>query len=75
MARAFFARPIALAGLYVLLAMVIAAIFTPSLAPYVPYAIHPMIRLTPPDAAHWFGTDRYGRDTLSRAIYWRAWRC
>ena len=65
----FFARPIALAGLCVLLAMVIAAIFAPSLAPYDPYAIHPMIRLMPPDAAHWFGTDQYGRDTLSRAIY------
>ncbi len=47
----------------------IAAIFAPSLAPYDPYAIHPMIRLMPPDAAHWFGTDQYGRDTLSRAIY------
>ncbi len=65
----FFARPIALAGLCVLLAMVIAAIFAPSLAPYDPYAIHPMIRLTPPDGAHWFGTDQYGRDTLSRVIY------
>jgi peptide/nickel transport system permease protein len=63
------ARPIAMAGLAVLLAMVLAAIFAPFLAPYDPYALDPLIRLTPPDALHWFGTDQFGRDTLSRAIY------
>jgi peptide/nickel transport system permease protein len=65
----FMARPIAMAGLGVLLAMILAAIFAPFLAPYDPYALDPMIRLTPPDALHWFGTDQFGRDTLSRAIY------
>jgi len=65
----FMARPIAMVGLGVLLAMVLAAIFAPFLAPYDPYALDPLIRLTPPDALHWFGTDQYGRDTLSRAIY------
>jgi peptide/nickel transport system permease protein len=65
----FVARPIALAGLCVLMAMVLAAIFAPWLAPHDPYAIDPIVRLTPPNAAHWFGTDQFGRDTLSRAIY------
>ncbi len=65
----FVARPIALVGLGVLVAMVLAAILAPLLAPYDPYAIDPINRLMPPDAAHWFGTDQYGRDTLSRAIY------
>ena len=65
----FMARPIALVGLGVLVAMVLAAIFAPWLAPYDPYALDPLIRLTPPDGTHWFGTDQYGRDTLSRAIY------
>ncbi|MBS0536036.1 MAG: ABC transporter permease [Proteobacteria bacterium] len=65
----FVARPIALIGLCVLLAMVIAAAFAPWLAPYNPYAIDPISRLMPPDAVHWFGTDQFGRDTLSRAIY------
>jgi peptide/nickel transport system permease protein len=65
----FMARPIAMAGLGVLLAMILAAIFAPFLAPYDPYALDPLIRLTPPDALHWFGTDQFGRDTLSRAIY------
>jgi len=65
----FMARPIAMVGLGVLLAMVLAAIFAPFLAPYDPYALDPVIRLMPPDAVHWFGTDQYGRDTLSRSIY------
>ncbi|MGJ4931795.1 ABC transporter permease [Bradyrhizobium sp. HKCCYLS2038] len=65
----FVARPIALAGLGVLLAVALAAITAPWLAPHDPYAIDPIARLTPPNAAHWFGTDQFGRDTLSRAIY------
>lgn len=66
--KPFVARPIALAGLGILLATVLAAAFAPWLAPYDPYAIDPLIRLTPPNAAHWFGTDQFGRDTLSRVI-------
>jgi len=66
--KPFIARPIALAGLAVLLATVLAAAFAPWLSPYDPYAIDPMIRLTPPNAIHWFGTDQFGRDTLSRTI-------
>jgi peptide/nickel transport system permease protein len=49
--------------------MILAAIFAAVLAPYDPLAIDPIIRLTPPNAAHWFGTDQFGRDTLSRVIY------
>lgn len=67
--KPFIARPIALAGLGILLATVVAAIFAPWLSPYDPSAIDPMIRLTPPNVIHWFGTDQFGRDTLSRAIH------
>jgi len=67
--RPFIARPIALAGLAVLLATVLAAAFAPWLAPFDPYAIDPAIRLTPPNAVHLFGTDQFGRDTLSRVIH------
>lgn len=67
--KPFIARPIALAGLGVLLATVLAATFAPWLSPYDPYAIDPLIRLTPPNVTHWFGTDQFGRDTLSRTIY------
>lgn len=65
----FIARPVALIGVCVLVAMVIAAVLAPWLAPYDPYAIDPISRLMPPDAVHWFGTDQFGRDTLSRTIY------
>src|SRR5947209_3830305 len=65
----FMARPITMVGLGVLVAIVVAAILAPLLAPYDPYALDPLIRLTPPDGTHWFGTDQYGRDTLSRCIY------
>ena len=65
----FAARPIALAGLCIIFAVVLAAMLAPLLSPYDPYAIDPVIRLSPPDATHWFGTDQLGRDTLSRTIY------
>ena len=64
----FVARPIALAGLCVLIAMVFAAVFAPLLAPYSPYTIDPVSRLMPPDAVHWFGTGQFGRGTLSRGL-------
>jgi peptide/nickel transport system permease protein len=65
----FLARPVALAGLAVLFAMVLAAIFAAVLSPYDPQAIDPIIRLSPPSAVHWFGTDQFGRDTFSRVVY------
>lgn len=65
----FAARPIALVGLTLLLVVLLAAIFAPWLAPFDPQDMDPMIRLSPPDAVHWFGTDQFGRDTLSRVIH------
>ena len=65
----FLARPVALAGLAFLFVVILAAVFAAVLAPYDPQAIDPIIRLSPPGAVHWFGTDQFGRDTLSRVIY------
>lgn len=65
----FAARPIALVGLVLLLGVVFAAIFASWIAPYDPQAMDSIIRLSPPNAAHWFGTDQFGRDTLTRVIY------
>jgi peptide/nickel transport system permease protein len=48
---------------------VIFAIFAPWIAPQDPAYINLPIRLMPPSAAHWFGTDELGRDILSRIIY------
>lgn len=34
-----------------------------------PGVMNPIIRLQPPSAAHWFGTDSLGRDIFARTIY------
>jgi peptide/nickel transport system permease protein len=65
----FLARPIALVGMVFLLVVVFTAIFAPLLAPFAPDVMDPIIRLQPPNAGHWFGTDQFGRDTLSRVVY------
>ena len=53
----------------ILVALVLAAIFAPFIAPYAPLKYHPAIAAQPPSAAHWLGTDALGRDQLSRVIY------
>lgn len=48
----------------VLAAALMAAVWTP----YDPMALDLRARLQPPSAAHWLGTDAFGRDVLSRLI-------
>lgn len=55
-------------GLLVLLVL-LAALLAPLIAPYDPNLQETANRLMPPSAAHWFGTDAFGRDILSRLIY------
>src|SRR5881394_3709604 len=62
-------RPVALLGLGILLVVLVAAIAAPLIAPYDPDTYNALIRLSPPNSAHWFGTDQFGRDTLSRVIH------
>jgi len=50
-------------------AILVLAVFAPWIAPCDPQAVDPIIRLQSPSATHIFGTDRYGRDVLSRVIY------
>ena len=57
------------AGMVLVSILVVFAIFAPWIAPQNPSAIDLSIRLQPPSAAHWFGTDELGRDILSRVIY------
>ena len=61
--------PSAFIGLSLLLLLLLIAIFAPWLAPYDPNWQHAAQRLLAPNAAHWLGTDCYGRDILSRLIY------
>ncbi len=50
------------------LLLIVGALFSESLCPYDPYLQNLDAALQQPSAAHIFGTDRYGRDMLSRVI-------
>ena len=52
-----------------MLFVVLVAIFANVLAPYDPLRSNFRARLRAPNAEHWFGTDHFGRDLLSRVIY------
>ena len=56
-------------GLVLAVAMVVIAIAAPWIAPFDPNDQDVLLKLEPPSAAHWFGTDAFGRDVLSRVIY------
>jgi peptide/nickel transport system permease protein len=61
-------RVIGLGGV-ILLVMLGVAVAAPVLAPYDPLDIQAMERLRRPAWAHFFGTDEFGRDILSRVIF------
>lgn len=48
--------------------LLLVAAFAPYLTPYDPYEQDLAVALQPPSASHLLGTDRYGRDMLSRVI-------
>jgi len=58
----------ALAFLYILLTLLI-AVLADFLAPSDPFKMKVMDNLDAPSLQHLFGTDRYGRDVLSRVIF------
>jgi peptide/nickel transport system permease protein len=62
-------NPLAFVGGVLVVVFLIAAVFAPWISPQDPAHIDLSIRLSPPSAAHWCGTDELGRDILSRLIY------
>lgn len=52
-----------------LIILIAAAAFAPLMYPEGPLETSAALRLTPPSAGHFFGTDEYGRDMLSRVCY------
>ncbi|MCP9630304.1 ABC transporter permease [Rhodopseudomonas palustris] len=56
-------------GSIVLGALILIAIFASVLGVVDPAAVQPRLRLKPPSAAAWLGTDHLGRDVYSRLIY------
>jgi peptide/nickel transport system permease protein len=56
-------------GACLIAVLVLVALAAPRIAPFDPLKVDVLNALTPPDAAHWLGTDQSGRDVLSRAIW------
>src|SRR5437870_2060853 len=62
-------RPLGAAGALIIVIMLLAATLAGLISPYDPLTTDYAAMLQAPSAAHWFGTDSFGRDVLSRIIY------
>jgi peptide/nickel transport system permease protein len=67
--RAFLHRPVAVAGLAIIVVFVAVAVLAPVIAPYDPIATSWSAIRKAPSAAHWMGTDENGRDVLARVLF------
>lgn len=67
--RRLFRNRAILFGAIILAIVLLAAILAPWIAPYAPNKLSIVNKLKPPSFAHIFGTDEFGRDIFSRAIY------
>lgn len=61
--------PLAMFGLAIIAVLVFCAVFAEIISPYSPIKQDLMHMFETPSAAHWLGTDEFGRDILSRLIY------
>jgi len=68
-ARRFTRNKLALVGLLIVAALILAAIFADWIAPYPYDAADPVSALQFPSREHWMGTDEVGRDVYSRIVY------
>jgi len=62
-------NPLAVCGLFILVFFIVIALLTPWLAPYGYAQQNLELGATPPSAAHWLGTDIFGRDLLTLMLY------
>lgn len=67
--RAFARNRIALFGLFIVVTMLLGAIFANVIAPYDPIQPHYRERFQPPGNAFLMGSDEIGRDIFSRLLY------
>jgi peptide/nickel transport system permease protein len=67
--RAFARNSTAALGLAIVAFYVLLALSAPLIAPHSPTRMEAARALEGPSAAHWLGTDRHGRDILSRIIF------
>ncbi len=62
-------RPLGAVGAAIIGIMIAAAVLAGFVAPYDPLATDYATMLQAPSSFHWFGTDSFGRDVLTRIIY------
>ena len=67
--KRFLRRPMAVAGLIVVLCFVVLAVFAPLIAPHNPSAQDYNATFAHSSANHLLGTDEFGRDTFSRIVW------
>lgn len=64
--KRFRSNPLTVSGSAIIAALAVLAVFSPWLVPHDPYRQNLLMRLSPPSAEFWFGTDELGRDVFSR---------
>ncbi len=62
-------KPLGAAGALIIVLMMVVAALSEVLAPYDPYRADYALQFARPSFEHWFGTDEFGRDIMSRIIY------
>jgi peptide/nickel transport system permease protein len=69
--RHFKKSRLAIAGLIILILLYLVALLAPLIAPFDPIAQENVLQTSylKPSPQHWLGTDRFGRDILSRVLY------
>lgn len=67
--RRLFGNRTILVGAIILALVILAALLAPWVAPYAPNKLSIVNKLQPPSMAHFFGTDEFGRDIFSRAVF------
>lgn len=67
--KVMFSRWVVVGGTFIILALIVTAIFAPLIAPYGSNEQDLSTILTQPSRSHLLGTDEVGRDLLTRVIY------
>ena len=67
--RALSGNPLAVVGAAIVLVLIVMALFAPWIATHSATGQNLSMRLMPPSAENWMGTDELGRDIWSRVVF------